>query len=286
MSVSAIVTGYQDLASLKLVVRKIRTCSLDRIILAVGGNDGSIQYANSIVDSRVVVLEESRRMGKIAALRRALEFTKSDFIFLICSDVDFDPQALWRMLDYMSTQTGAVVPKVVPANRDNMVSRVASTLWHIRNNHLLELEKKGYVLHGGEVLLTRRSVLDNLPNVVNDDAYICLRASEMGYRTRYAGNVTIKNRVPDTISDLIMQRVRVNFGHVQLKNFAMKPSVMTNLFMHRPGMFARVLFRTVTEKKSSIILIPAVVIVEALSILFCKRDMRRKLDYTIWPMVG
>ncbi|AKA49552.1 hypothetical protein IX51_11090 [uncultured archaeon] len=286
MRVSAIVTGYNDVSSLRKNLGCVLECSFDEIILAVGGNDGTYDYVSSLGDPRLRVFFENERIGKMPALRRAVEHISGDLTFLICSDVSFQPETIWKALGYFDQRTGVVVPKVVPTNDRTFPTRIASAIWAVRNLHLMELERSGKSLHGGEVLIVRSSLLKDLREVVNDDAYICLRAIELGYSARYASDITVWNTVPETIIDLIRQRKRVNFGHRQLASINMRPVVMNDLNFRNLPLLFNIMWKVIAEDWKRIFHLPFVVGIEALSILMSKRDMRHDMDMIIWPLVG
>lgn len=286
MNISAVITGYDDLISLRYVIEETIKCDFQEIILAVGGNDGTRDYVYSLEDPRITVLFEEGRAGKTPSLKRAIANIKGDAVFMICSDIYFKSGELWHLLDYLRDGTAAVIPSVLPSNNDTFVSRVARTLWNVRNHHLKLLDSMKKTLHGGEVLVCRAEILKDMEDVINDDAYICLHAAELGFRTRYAADVTVNNIVPDNFKDLITQRKRVNFGHLELKRMKKIPSVMNSEIVNNTGIFLEVLGNVVREKPSEIFYLPFLVLVEIISIILARRDYGKHLDLTVWPIVG
>lgn len=286
MTISAIVSGYNEVSSLKKIMPSVLRGNFDEIIMSVGGEDGTYEYVNSLKDKRVQVVFEESRMGKMPALRSAIKLLSGEITFLICGDTDFDSSNIWKAIEYMDPDVGVVVPRVVPINVTSFPARVASLIWSLRNSHLLELDRRRRPLHGGELVVAKTSILRDLRDVVNDDAFICLRAIELGFRVRYAAGITISNRVPETFRNILAQRKRVNFGHQQLSDYDMKPAVLNNTIFTDAVLFLTVIYRVIRHNRNAIFYLPFAVILEMLAMFLSKRDRKKKVDMIIWPLVG
>lgn len=285
MSVTAIVTAFNDAEALKKLLPEILACPFDEIILGVGGNDGTANYVNSVEDARVRVLFEEDRMGKIFALKRGISLASGDITFVISGDTIMKSEDLWSLLSYLKDNVGTIIPKVVPGNVTSFSTRLGALLWDVRNCFLKVSMERGRKLHGGEVLVTRTSILKGLQDVINDDAFICLRSLEMGYNNLYVDRVKVINSVPVTIHGLVTQRERINLGHLELANLCMRPNVMGSALTKDISLFVTVLSRVVKERKSSLLLLPLVAFIEVISILLSRRDFRKKRNLLIWPIV-
>jgi len=67
-------------------------------------------------------------------------------------------------------------------------------------------------------MIFKRGVIDNIPKeVINDDAFISLQASQLSWKVGVEKNAKVSITVPTRFSDYITQRKRIILGHKQLK---------------------------------------------------------------------
>jgi hypothetical protein len=57
----------------------------------------------------------------------------------------------------------------------------------------------------------------DVPELINEDAFLCLRAEVNGLSVNYLKDGEVHNLVPSNPMNLFQQRRRVNFGHIELK---------------------------------------------------------------------
>lgn len=284
MNNSVIVTAYNDAKSLKLIIPELLKGDFKEIIIAAEGNDGTASLQTSFTEDRLHFIFQVERQGKIAALKRALSEMSGDAIFIISSDTHFEIGQLENMCNYLTDGVGAVIPRIVPKNRAGFWESIASLIWDVRNAHLAILDNLGKPLHGGEVLLVRSEVIKEMADVINDDAYICLRAQEMGFLTRYAQGITISNRVPGSFHGILVQRTRINMGHNELRDMCLKPTVMNSALLTEPKMFLEVMRNVIKERKKNAFILPFAVLLELFSIFLSFRNDKKGRDMHVWPL--
>ncbi len=144
----------------------------------------------SEIDSRVKLVIEQKRLGKASAVNRILEKSKGKFIFLIPADVVPAAFALPLMIKKISENSniGVVSGSPVPTNLETGFSGYLSHLmWRLHNNTLHYLNDLNLNNHAsGEFMVLRKGIVDSIPlNVVNDDAYIAVKASLQGYLVKF-----------------------------------------------------------------------------------------------------
>lgn len=284
MNNSVIVTAYNDAKSLKLIIPELLKGDFKEIIIAAEGNDGTANLQTEFSEEKLHFIFQLERQGKIAALKRAISEMSGDAIYIISSDTQFETGQLDKMGKYLTDGVGAVVPKIVPQNRSGFWESIASLIWDVRNAHLSILDTLRKPLHGGEVLLVRSEVIREMADVINDDAYICLRAQEMGLLTRYAQDVTIRNRVPASFHGILVQRTRVNMGHNELRDMCMKPAVMNSAILTEPKMFLEVIRNVIRERKRNALILPFAVSLELFSLFLSFRNDKKGMDMHVWPL--
>ncbi len=283
MNESVIVTGFNDFGSLRSMIPVLLQSDFVEIIVAAEGKDGTGPFLRSLDDPRIKVLYSETRLGKMRALMRAINEVTGDVTYIVSSDTHVDPEALLTMTSYLTDGVGVVIPRVIPEFTGRISERIASFMWDVRNAHLKELDRTGGTVHGGEVMLVQSHLLEGLEDVINDDAYICLKAAGMGLKTRYTEAVTVYNRAPKTLRGLLLQRERVNLGHKQLRSRKMNPAVIGSTVFSNPSMFLRVMSAAVRKRRAYLLVFPLALALELLSLLLSHRDEKKGRDMRLWP---
>jgi GT2 family glycosyltransferase len=250
-----------------------------------GGADGSRAYVESIPDPRVYAEFEPLRAGKSRAFNRAIEIVRGDVVFLVSGDIRFSPDVLDHLHQQFTPDVGVVFPRVVPTNIGNTVTQLGAALWDVHDAQIVECRSRGMTIHGGELQAVRREVLEPLEGVVNEDAYLCLRASKRGFRVLYDREAVVFNTVPERMGEFLAQRSRVNYGHRQLADVGQDPSTLDRLVWTRPEICVRVLAKCVRERPVNGIRLPLLALVEFLALARGNRDFDRHIDYSRWTLI-
>jgi cellulose synthase/poly-beta-1,6-N-acetylglucosamine synthase-like glycosyltransferase len=86
-------------------------------------------------------------------------------------------------------------------------------------------------------------------NVINDDAYLVLKAQLKGHKLEYAREMTVLNRTPESLHDVLLQRARIIRGHRQLREMiGVSPSALDTLVFRRPLIVASVMFQETKDQ--------------------------------------
>jgi glycosyltransferase involved in cell wall biosynthesis len=282
---SAVVFTFEEVAALRRCLPSLLASPLDEIIVMYGGNDGSREYVESITDPRLRGEFETVRAGKWRAFNRAIELATGDIVFLVSGDTNFEPEVITRMLSRFAPDVGVVFPRVVPTNITNGITRLGAVLWQVHDGQIVESESRGLPVHGGELQAVRRSILETLNGVVNEDAFLCLRAVERGYRVIYDRDTVIGNTVPEVLEEFLSQRTRVNYGHRQLAATGHDPSTLDRFVLTRPEICVRVLARLVYEDPVNAVRLAMLAAVELVALAKGNRDFARRIDYSRWNLI-
>ena len=282
---SAIVFAYEEEAALRQSLPSLLASSVEEIVIMYGGADGSRAYVESIRDPRVHAEFEPARAGKWRAFNRAIEIVRGEVVYLVSGDIRFSPDVLAHLYSQFTSEVGVVFPRVVPTNIGNTVTQLGATLWDVHDAQIRECQRRGMPIHGGELQAVRREVLEALDGVVNEDAYLCLRANKRGYRVVYDREAVVYNTVPETMGEFLAQRARVNYGHRQLADVGQDPSTLDRLVWTRPEICVRVLAKCVRERPVNGLRLPALALVELMALSQGKRDFLRHIDYSRWTLI-
>jgi len=280
-----VVFSYDEVSSLRRCLPALLESSVDEIHIMYGGLDGSKAYLESLRDPRLHLEYEPTRIGKWRAYNRAIERVRGDIVFLVSGDISFAPSIFDRLRSRFTPEVGVVFPRVVPTNVRNLVSRMGQTLWDVHDRQILACAERGLPIHGGELQAVRRTLLEPIAGVVNEDAYLCLRAAERGYRVVYDRDAVVRNTVPETLVEFLLQRTRVNYGHRQLAAGGLDPSTLDRLVWVRPDVCLGVLIRAVAARPSNAIRLPLLASVELLALARGNRDFSRGVDHGRWSLV-
>jgi cellulose synthase/poly-beta-1,6-N-acetylglucosamine synthase-like glycosyltransferase len=280
-----VVFAYEEEAALRRCLPALLQSSVDEILVMYGGDDGSQSYLESLRDPRLRLEREASRAGKWRAYNRAIERARGDIVFLISGDISFRPSVLDLLRSRFTPEVGVVFPRVVPTNVQNTVSQLGNALWDLHDRQILACSRAGLPIHGGELQAVRRSLLEPIEGVINEDAYLCLRALEHGYRVMYDREAVVYNTVPETLSDLLRQRRRVNYGHRQLSAGGRDPSTLDRLIWVRPDLCLGVLGRAVADRPKNAVRIPLLAAVELVALVRGNRDFVHGIDHGRWSLI-
>ena len=252
---------------------------LRRIVVVASGCPQTVLSsveAMSRADSRILLLVESHRQGKAAAINQIIGHCKGEFLVLVNSDAMPASGSIRRLLEEISAQddVGSVSAIPVLPKRDTLVQKVLELMWTSHNISSIALNHAGLSNHNcDELMAVRTSLLSELPvDVVNDGAYIGGLVYSNGYRIIFCDESEVRIDVPTRISDLLQQRRRILFGHAQVwKDLGMPPRTIESLFLTSPLLAISLVGKVMASKPSLFFVFPLAVVTEvtsaALSIL-------------------
>src|SRR5260370_5888363 len=127
-------------------------------------------------DPRLVVLLERKREGKSSALNMIIKHASGDILVLASADIKIARNTIPRLVEGLmdNQEWGAVDSNVELVNGDRLLmDRVSNILWDTHNATLNELDcedRLGQV--AGDLVAVTRDLVEELPNVINDDPYL------------------------------------------------------------------------------------------------------------------
>jgi cellulose synthase/poly-beta-1,6-N-acetylglucosamine synthase-like glycosyltransferase len=230
-------------------------------------------------DPRVVLIAESERRGKVAAINAFLSTRPpgTDVTVIASADVLPEPGATEAIVAaFADPAVGMAGGRPVPRNEgDALLDRMARLMWHIHDCVARRSPKLG------ELVAVRSALVDSLdPESSVDESSMEAAVRERGGRLAYVSQAVIGNRGPATLREWMYQRRHIAFGHLWLRRrtgYAVSTGSGAAVF---PIWLAEVL-----PHPSRWLPGLALVATEALARVEARRDFRRgDRNYAIWDI--
>ena len=197
-------------------------------------------------DHRLTIILEKERTGKASALREILRRATGDILVFASSDIKLGVHSIGNLVNALAShQTwGAVDSHVEVINGETQImDRVSILLWEVHNETLDLLDDEDRLGHvAGDLLAVRRDLLSEIPNVINDDAYIALSIQRKGFLVRRVKNAPVWIMGPRNPADYVAQRSRVLQGHLRtIRDLRVMPTTFEFTLIWNPLRNIRIL---------------------------------------------
>ncbi len=284
MKKTAVIFSYNDGKMLLQPLRATLKSKVDEIFLLYGGENVP-EEVEEIVDDRLIRVKETERKGKVNALNSIIPKINGELLFLISGDVSFDPIIFEKCEEKFTEEVGAISVKVRPRVHSNLTEGIGTLMWEMHDFQLSYLSGRGINVHGGEFLCIRTSLGWKMPEVVNEDEYLCLRAASMGLKVLYLESVEVENTVPSNPFDLFQQRRRVNYGHLEIVKEGKDPRVMDTLLVSDTTLFLDIFAKFIRSRRVNFFHLAGAILIEFLAIASSRLDYAAGKDHRKWAMV-
>jgi len=210
-------------------------------------------------DPRLLVEFEGQREGKTAALNRVLRYASGDILVLASADIKISRNTIPKLVGALveNPEWGAVDSRVELVNGDQLLmDKISTLLWDVHNSTLDDLDSSDRLGHvAGDLLAVRRELVDEFPEVINDDAYLAFKVRGKGFLVKRVRDAIVWIAGPRTPTDYIIQRSRVLQGHLEMiRLFGKMPSTFEFKILTRPRyiqLFVKTLARLGTSSIST-----------------------------------
>ncbi len=281
---TAIIFSYNDGDLVLSPLKSVLKSDVDQVFLLYGG-DPIPEEISRIQDNRLIKVLEKERKGKVKALNSISSNILGDIVFLISGDVSFDPSLIKRCEDSFTGTTGVVSVRVLPSNTRNYTEKIGALMWEMHDLQLSILSESGINVHAGEFLCVRKGLLRDLPEVINEDEFLCIEAANNSLSVKYLKDQEVHNYVPSNLVDLLQQRRRVNFGHIQIEKIGWDPRIMDTLVFNGTPLFLVIFSTFLKQKKWNVATLFGAVSIEILANLSARMDSYFGKDHRKWTMV-
>lgn len=269
--------------------------SLEKVIIVASGCDtATLAFLHDLTESdgRVALIEEPRRYGKAAAINEILESYVGDFLVLVNGDALPRAGAIGKLLLSISRddQVGMVAARPIFESNGGSISDVLELMWTAHSDCSRQLNHLGISNQcSDELMVARAEAIQTLPQgVVNDGAYLAGTAYSHGYSIKFCSEAVVQIDVPKSFIDLIHQRRRIIFGHLQVWKLVGKPPrTVETLLLTSPLTSLKVVIRTLRGIPRLILALPLAAVIEMVSIpaaIFDSLTSTRK--HVVWQRNG
>ncbi len=183
-------------------------------------SSGSFDRTNAIVrefekkDKRVRLVEEIERHGKSSAINLFVRSVRGDVLVSMSGDLKVHTQAIEEIsTPFLNPEVGMAGAHPVPTNcRFSTVGKEMALLWELHHRISLIRPKCGE-------MVAFRNVIRKIPvTSAVDEANLEVLLKMIGFSVVYVPRAIVYNRVPTTLRDLLVQRRRVEAGHLWLSS--------------------------------------------------------------------
>ncbi|MHC1590829.1 MAG: glycosyltransferase family 2 protein, partial [Candidatus Helarchaeales archaeon] len=169
-------------------------------------------YSNKY--KRIKLLTQEKRECKASAVNEFMQNARNEICVLESADtIPFKKTIEKICTPFLNNSVGVTGGHPIPINdRTKFMGFVGHLLWELHHEIALESPKLGEII-------AFRNLAKSIPKeTAVDEAWIEADLRKRGYSAVYVRGAYCYNRTPETISDYIKQRRRIQAGHIMLKN--------------------------------------------------------------------
>lgn len=239
-------------------------------------------------EERLRLIEHATRTGKADAINEVFRETVGEYLVYVNADAMIGNDAIPMLLSTIERDGGAgiVSGKPVFATQRGVVSDVLDVMWTSFNFLSSDPSQRRQRNHGTDELMVIRSrLLPELPHgVVNDGAYIAGRIRERGFQVRFQPEAVVQIDVPRRMIDLVRQRRRILFGHIQVKRLVgTAPRTVETMMFFSPLDSMRIVVRMLASKPRRVMVFPIAAACELIAVAGALWDtLASPAEHSVW----
>lgn len=249
-SVTMLIAAYDEADC--IVAKLENTTALDYpadkmqiLVVADGSSDATADLAVGAARrlGRIRVIHEPERLGKTAAVNRAVPYIDTELMVLTDANTDVNPEALRRMAAWFSDPQVGGVSGEKRVKATDQASGAGESLYWKYESYLKRMDARLHTLVGsaGELYGIRTALFTPLPlDTVLDDFVQSLLVVQQGYRFGYEPEAFALEAPSPTTADETKRKIRNAAGGFQ-GMARLRP--MLNVFRHPMATFQYVSHR-------------------------------------------
>src|SRR3989338_2087068 len=220
MDVSVGITAYNEGWNIRNLMESLLNQKLNKvkikevIIVSSGSTDNTDEIVGKYSKKykKIKLIVQKCREGKYSAINKFLKAAKSDILILESADTIPEEHAIENLcIPFKDSRIGIVASRPVPKSQNNgFMGFLIGTQWDM--HHKMSLKKPKF----GE-MISFRKFFGRIGRTAVDEEYIAMLIKESGYKPFYADNAIVYNFGPESIKDFLLQKRRINCGHLELK---------------------------------------------------------------------
>ena len=198
------------------------------VVVASGCTDRTVEIVEGFCrdHNKIKLITEDKKSGKARAINHFMGCVDSDILVLESADTIPEKGAINELVKpFCDERVGLVGGRPVPVNSDrSIVGFAVHLIWELHHEIALVSPKAGECI-------AFRNIFDSMPtDTATDEACLEAMIKARGYKLHYSPDAVFYNKGPETISDLIKQRVRIHIGHIHLAHVhSYRPSTTGNI---------------------------------------------------------
>ncbi|MBX8636462.1 MAG: glycosyltransferase family 2 protein [Thermoplasmata archaeon] len=269
--------------------------SITDVVIAVSGgsSDTAAIAMNSAMRFQRTVIIEENRSGKANAINSIISNMRGNNLLLINGDALPEAGSIASLMeDLVISGSAMMCAQPVPAASDcnPVAGSLVKFLWALHNSTMETLEKCGERMHlTDEMMAISRKHIMRLPDgTVNDGALMSTRTQVNGGAVSFSRRSFVRVSVPVRMRDIISQRRRIMFGHLQVKELiGVLPGTAEFTAWKRPLAGLRILLDFSRKHPLESLILPVAAIVEMFSLLGALLDRKKRSDaHAVWKRVS
>ncbi|MBX2876919.1 MAG: glycosyltransferase family 2 protein [Saprospiraceae bacterium] len=191
---------------------------LQLLFVTDGSNDRSAEILASA--DGILHLHDAARRGKIAAVKRAMKYVKTDYVVFTDANTFLNPLSIKRLVHHFQDPSiGAVAgEKRVRQEGDKAASGAGEGLYWKYESFLKNLDTRFYSVVGaaGELYAIRTALFQPVPaDAILDDFEQTLKIAQAGYRVAYEPDAFAEEEPSADLHEELKRKVRICAGGFQ-----------------------------------------------------------------------
>lgn len=222
IKISIGICAYNEEANIERAIRSIYGQNIDDfevsevVVVSSGSTDGTDEIVTELISEfdNLIFLPQAAREGKNSAINYFLDNKTAPIAVLLNADNILGHTDTLKELvsPFTDSSIGIVGGRPIPTNESGSFAGFASNMLWTMHHHVSSIYPKI-----GE-LIAFRDIGIRLPlDSQSDEDILRMKLEEAGYNGVYVPSATVYNRGPETISDFVKQRTRVNIGEQYMK---------------------------------------------------------------------
>ncbi len=223
-SVSLLIPAYNESA---IIAKKMQNSlelkypsdNLQVLVAADGSDDDTAEIVMDFSDRGIELNYIPDRLGKMAAINRAIEKCRGEIIVFSDANNFYDPDAIQKLVaPFQDPTVGSTTGAKLIIEEDRSLSASEGLYWKYESRIKLDETILGScVTSVGEMLAVRKSLFHQAPEgTINDDRVIILDLIKQGYKNIYVPEARSLEYVSPTARDEITRRKRISAGSFQV----------------------------------------------------------------------
>jgi biofilm PGA synthesis N-glycosyltransferase PgaC len=221
--VTLIVAAYNE--EQVLLQKIMNTLQIDypaNLITVIIITDGSVDNSAAVVKQfpSITLLHQSERKGKLAALKRAMQFVKTDIVVFSDANTMLNKECISRITDhYVNDKVGGVAgeKKIARARHVSALGEAEGLYWKYES-FLKKQDADFYTVVGaaGELFSIRTGLFEHIDdNIILDDFIISMKVCLAGYKIEYEPGAYAVEMPSASLREEAKRKIRISAGAYQ-----------------------------------------------------------------------